>query len=253
MKTRRPPSGRARARHRPEHRSRFRLAVAAGLVLVLASTSCDTSINGQIGPNTPITSGTIGGLGFTVVEGTLFQPDPDGPVFAELQGGVIVFDEPPEGLGMSEPGILQIRTEFALANGGSLEVAAFGPSDDLVDGGLALRLSRSAGNMSYDFRLSGASFASGTFDPPPANPDGAQWLVAEFYAENVPGYGSDRSGITAWNLNDTEPAFNTDLLSCDPGPAMQEVALGEDRVGYRLVAALLISVEVVDPVIGPCG
>ena len=62
----------------------------------------------------PVLAGSIGGVPFTVVSGSVLQPVANGPVYADGAGAEIVLDSSPGALGMSNPRRLHLRTQFAL-------------------------------------------------------------------------------------------------------------------------------------------
>jgi hypothetical protein len=222
----------------------------AALLAAAALAACNDDPSGLT--LRPVTSGTIGGVPFTVTGGTVYQASPGGPLRADEGGGQIVLDESPAELGMSDPDLLHLRTEFAVSNGGSLQIAAFGDDGAEFSTGVWVVLTRDTTALDYEFRLSGALFADSTFTPPPAIPSAEHWLVTEFYADSVPGYPAGQSGITMWELNDLTPGLAEDVLGCDPGPATDPTPLAGDRVGYSLRSVWLLSVEVVDQIVGPC-
>jgi hypothetical protein len=200
----------------------------------------------------PISFGTIGGTSFVVTSGTVYQATTDGPIYADSTGGRITFDQDPAGLGMSDPDRLHLRTELALPNGGSLEIGAFAVSGTLFADALRVVLRRDAGQIEYEFHLGGSLFADSLFVPAPTIPSAVQWVVTEFYAQDVPGYGAGQSGITMWGLDDLTPTAGGDVLGCTAGPAIQGSTLSGDRVGYELRSAWIVSVDVVDEIVGPC-
>jgi hypothetical protein len=222
-----------------------------GLGLALAALgACDRNPNELT--LRPVTAGHIGGHAFTVTGGTVYQAVPDGPVYADASGGQLVFDDTPAGLGMTDPDLIHLRTRFAISEGGSLQISAFGDVASEFATGVWVLLSRVESEISYDFRLSGASFADSAFTPPPPEPGAEHWVATEFYADSVPGYGTGLSGITMWELNDLTAAPNQDVLRCDPGPATDPTPLAGERVGYALQRSWLLAVEVVDQIVGPC-
>lgn len=200
---------------------------------------------------TPVTSGTIWGIGFTVAAGQLFQSIEDGPVYAGVGGATLVLDHDPATLGMTDPNRLQLRSQIALENGGEVQIAAFGTTE-APTGALRVDVGRTDGAITYQAYLSGLLFAEGEFSPPPAVPSAEKWVVTEFYAQGVPAYPGFGSGLTFWNLDDLDPAFAQDVLACDPGPAMQLDAVAGDRIAYVLRSAWLVDLEVVDQFVGPC-
>jgi len=224
--------------------------VSVALLLLLGAAACDRQPVGLV--LLPVVSGTIDGHAFTVTGGTMFQARPDGPLYADASGGRVVFTEDPAGLGMSDPDLLQLRTQFALSDGGSLQVAAFGTAGAEFTSGLWVLLARDGAAINYDFVLGGTSFADSAFFPPPPIPSAELWVVTEFYADSVPGYPAGESGIAMWELEDLTPTFNEDVLRCDPGPATDPTPAPGDRVGYALQSAWVLAVEVVDQVVGPC-
>jgi hypothetical protein len=232
-------------------RARSLRRVVAALLVSAALTACEddpAELTLQ-----PVTSGAIGGVSFTVSGGTVYQASPAGPLYADEAGGQIVLDKDAAGLGMSDAGLLHLRTQLALSEGGSLQIAAFGEAGSELGSGVWVLLTRDGAAIDYEFRLSGALFADSTFTPAPPIPSAEHWIVTEFYADSVPGHGADQSGITMWELNDLTPAFGEDVLRCDPGPATDPTVLTGDRVAYALESSWLLAVEVVDQIVGPCA
>lgn len=215
----------------------------AALVLVSACSDDPTIVY--------VTSGTLGGVAFTVTEGAVVQPQADGPLYADATGAVLVLDEHVGALGMSDPRRLHLRTQFALQQLGSIMIGAFGTSGDPFGPGTDVRLERDGLAIDYRFRVANAVFVDSTFVPRPAAANAEQWIVTEFYAEDVPGYGPG-SGIAMWPLNDLDPTTGEDVLGCAPGPAMHSGTMSGDRVAYRIAAGFLVDIEVVDTIIGPC-
>jgi len=199
-----------------------------------------------------ITSGTVGGVSFTVTGGTIYQAAPGDPIYADSTGGRLVLDENPSGLGMGDPDRLRLQSQFALADGGSIQIAGFGEPGDELGSGLRVLIERNEGSIDYGFWLGGTLFADGSFTPEPSVPSAEQWVVSEFYAQDVPGYGPGQSGITIWGLNELATAPGTDVLGCDPGPAIQPVTLDGDAIGYALEAGWIVAIEVIDEIVGPC-
>lgn len=239
----------SRTRRAPRTTPRIASLVLASTVALGACNSNATDLPTQV------TSGTITGVGFRVISGTVYQLSPDGPIRGDSLGATIVLDQPPAALGMSDPDLLQLRTQFAISNLGSLQIAAFGNEGDEIASGLSVLLDRSGDEISYRFYLSdlgGTPFADSAFAPP-ANAAGELWVTTEFYAQDVPGYGPG-AGITMWPLADQEtpPVFTDDVLGCADGPAVQATTLDGDRVAYVLTSAFVVGIEVVDSIIGPC-
>lgn len=58
----------------------------------------------------PVVAGSIGGVRFTVVSGSVLQPVADGPIFADVAGTEVVLDNNPSALGMSNGKRLHLRT-----------------------------------------------------------------------------------------------------------------------------------------------
>jgi hypothetical protein len=233
-----------------DSRARPLRRVAAALLVCSALAACDDDPAELM--LRPVTSGRIGAVSFTVTGGTVYQATPGGPLYADETGGQIVLDENVAGLGMSDPDLLHLRTQLALSDGGSLQIAAFGdPGSELSSGVWAL-LTRDGAAIDYELRLSGALFADSSFTPAPSVPSAEHWVVTEFYADSVPGYAPGQSGVTMWELNDLTPNVAEDVLACDPGPATDPTTLTGDGVAYALDAAWLLAVEVVDQIVGPC-
>ncbi len=243
-------SRRCRGTRAPRPRWRAAPLTLASLAALGACNSNSTDLPVQV------TSGTITGVPFHVTAGTVYQASPDGPIHADSAGATVVLDESPSALGMTDPESLHLRTHFALSNHGSLQIAAYGPEGDEIDGGLSVLLDRVGGQIGYGFLLSdsgGAPVADSSFDPPPDDASRELWVATEFYAQSVPGYGPG-AGITLWppTLDETAPASGGDVLGCTAGPLMQSTTYGGDRVAYSLHSAFITGVDVVDDVVGPC-
>jgi hypothetical protein len=217
--------------------------VAAIAIAALSACSEDPT-------NVPVTAGTIGGIAFSVTTGAVLQPNADGPLFADGAGAVIVLEPSVGALGMSVPTRLHLRTQFALRDSGSITIGAFGTRSDPFGPGTDVRIERNGLALDYTFRVASAVFVDSTFVPLPAS-NLEQWVVTEFYAQDVPGYGAG-SGVAMWPLNDLDPTLGEDVLGCTPGPAMHTATLGGDRVAYRITSGFLIGLEVVDTIVGPC-
>jgi hypothetical protein len=198
-----------------------------------------------------VLAGSIGGVSFTVVSGSVLQPVPNGPIYADAAGADVVLDSDPGALGMSNPRRLHLRTQFALQHGGTLTIGAFGTSSDPLGPGTAVIIGRDQGEIEYTLYVDSLAFADSSFVPAGVAANAEHSIVTEFYAENVPGYGAG-SGVTMWPLDDLAPAFGADVLGCTDGPAMSAALLTGDRVAYSLTSAFLIEVEVVDTIVGPC-
>jgi hypothetical protein len=223
-----------------EIHARRRVPLSLALLASFAATACDDPADLTLAP---IGSGTISGIPFTVTAGTVLQAEPDGPLYADDSGGTLVLDETPAQLGMTDGDLLQLRTRFALSNGGSIQLAAFGNQASLFSTGLSVVLRRVDVDIDYELRLAGTPFADGAFSPPPT----------VFYADSVPGYGADQWGLATWQLDDLTPGAGEDVLGCDPGPALGAAAPTGDRVGYSFAGGWLLAVEVVDQIVGPCS
>ena len=202
----------------------------------------------------PVTSGTISGIPFTVTDGTVYQAGADGPLRADATGGRIVFDEGPLGLGMSDPDLLHVRTFFAISNGGSLRISAFGDAGAELDTGVSILLGRLPDlGFVYELRFGGALVADSTLDPQPQFAGAEHWVVTELYADSVPGAVAGQAGAALWPINDLTPAPSEDVLGCGSEPATDSSPLAGDAVGYVLDNAWLLGVEVLDQVVGPCS
>jgi len=199
-----------------------------------------------------VTSGTIGGVAFTVISGRVEQPVADGGIAVDAGGAVILLGATPSGLGMSNANHLHLISRFALSHGGSLTAAAFGTAANPIGAGASLTLGRDALEFLYEVRLGGAQLARDFFNTRPLTAGAEHRIVAEFYADDVPAYGTGKSGVTFWPIDDAAPAFGTDVLGCTPGPALGAAALTGDRIAYELRSAFLTAIEVTDVVIGPC-
>lgn len=199
----------------------------------------------------PVTSGTLGGVPFTVVSGEVLQGSPDGPLRADALGAEILLDQTPAALGMSNPNRLHLLTLVALQHGGTLTMGAFGNAPAPFGSGTAVVVGRNGNAIDYAFYLDSAVFADSTFSPGPSMASEEHWIATEFYADSVPGYGAG-SGITMWGLNDVDPALGDDVLGCTDGPAMSPTPLTGNRVAYRLTSGFLLAIQVVDTIVGPC-
>ncbi len=199
----------------------------------------------------PVLSGSIGGVPFTVVSGSVLQPIQDGPIFADAAGAEVVLDSHPGALGMSDPRRLHLRTQFALQHAGTITLGAFGTTSDPFGPGTAVVIGRNQAQFEYAFYVDSLVFADSAFVPAPTAPNVEQWIVTEFYAEDVPGYGAG-SGVAMWPLDDLAPTLGEDVLGCADGPAMSTAVLSGDRVAYSLRAAFIVAVEVLDTIVGPC-
>jgi hypothetical protein len=199
-----------------------------------------------------VSSGTIGGVGFTVQSGQVTQALPDGPIRADAAGAVILLNDTPAGLGMSNPERLHLRTLFALQHGGTVTIGAFGTASEPFASGNAVVIGRNGGTFDYAFYVDSVALSDSTTSfAPPAVAGAEQWIATEFYADSVPGYGAG-SGLTMWPLNDLSPGLGDDVLGCTDGPAMSTVPMTGDRVAYRLTAGFILGVAVNDTIIGPC-
>lgn len=221
---------------------RFLSAVSA----LLAVTACNDDPT-----DVRVTAGTIGGVAFTVTSGAVLQPVMDGPLYADATGAVIVLDADVGALGMSDPTRLHLRTQFALQHLGSIRIGAFGTSSDPFGPGTDVSIERDGLAIDYTFRVDNAVFADSSFFPLPGPSNAEHWIVTEFYAEDVPGYGAG-SGVAMWPLGDLDPSAGEDVLGCAAGPAMHSGTSSGDRVAFRVGAGYLIGIEVVDTIIGPC-
>ena len=199
----------------------------------------------------PVTAGTISGVPFTVTAGAVLQPIADGPFYVDPAGAEIVLDPSVGALGMSDSTRLHLRTQFALQHGGTMTIGAFGTPSDPFGPGTAVIIGRNGTAMDYAFYVDSAVFADSTFVPAPAAAGAEQWIVTEFYAQDVPGYGAG-SGMAMWPLNDLDPALGEDVLGCTLGPAMHTATVSGNRVAYRFASGFLVGVEVVDTIVGPC-
>ena len=234
--------------------ARLRLAVRRSLAALLVSVmlACEEKVNGP--DLTPVTSGTVSGIPFTVSGGTIYQFDEDGPLFADETGGQIVFDGDPATLGMSDPDLLHVRTYFAVSRGGSLQIAAFGDPGSAVATGVSVGLGRATDvGFVYELRIGGALLADSAFATQPPVLSAEQWVVAELYADSVPGSPAGEAGAALWPLNDLTPSPSEDVLGCGLEPATDASPRAGEAVGYALRDAWLLEVEIVDQVVGPCS
>jgi len=200
--------------------------------------------------DTRVNSGTINGVAFTVAGGELHQPAEDGPVYGDVGGALIVLDDTPAALGMTDPARLHLRVTFALRHGGTITIGAFGTAADPLGPGTAVVIGRNDIDLEYAFYVDNAVFADSAFATP-ADASLEQTVVAEFYAANVPGYAAG-SGVAMWPINDLTPSLGEDVLGCSRGPAMSPNVLTGNRVAFGLGSAFILDVEVVDTIVGPC-
>lgn len=230
---------------------RQRRALLAALLVPTLLATCDDEPNSL--ELTPVTSGTISGIPFTVSGGTVYQVGSDGPLYADATGGQIVFDEGPAGLGMSDPDLLHVRTHFALSADGSLQLGAFGDAGSEFDTGVTVALNRVTGaGIVYELRFGGALVADTTLDPQPQFINAEHWVVTELYADSVPGAPAGEAGAALWPINDLTPQASEDVLGCGVDPSTDPNPLTGEAVGYALDDAWLLEVEVVDQIVGPC-
>lgn len=199
----------------------------------------------------PVLSGTIGGVAFTVVSGSVLQPVANGPIYADGAGAEILLDADPAALGMSDSATLHLRTQFALQHAGTITIGAFGTSSDPFGPGTAVVLGRNQLEIDYAFYVDSLLFADSLFVPSVPAVNEEHWIITEFYAADVPGHGAG-SGVAMWPLDDLDPALGEDVLGCTIGPAMSAALLSGDRVAYSLRGGFIIGVEVVDTIVGPC-
>lgn len=216
------------------------------LVIATLSAACREDPTGG-----PVVAGTVAGIPFTVTSGQVTQALPDGPIRADAAGAVILLNDTPAGLGMSDPATLHLLTLFALQHGGTLTIGAFGSASDPFGPGTAVVVGRNGGAIDYAFYVDSAVVADSSFVPLPPVASEQQWVVTEFYADSVPGYATG-SGVTMWPLNDLDPTLGDDVLGCTQGPAMSSTQLTGDRVAFRLTSGFLLAVAAVDTIVGPC-
>jgi hypothetical protein len=221
---------------------------ALGAGALLAALACEDT------PTDVVTSGTIGGIPFTVVSGVVKQAVRDGPLVGEVSdagGALIVLEGDPVALGMTDPDRLHLRTTFALRHGGTITMSAFGTSADPLGSGNAVVIGRNNTRFQYALYVDDVVFADSDFVPNPADPDVEHIVATEFYAQEVPGYGAG-SGLTMFRLDDVTPTREDDVLGCTIGPAVSTRTLAGDRVGFALADAFILGIEVVDTTVGPC-
>jgi hypothetical protein len=201
-----------------------------------------------------VASGTISGIPFTVVSGVVKQATDDGPIVGEVSGSsgaLIVLEGDPVALGMTDPERLHLRTTFALRHGGTITMSGFGTSGDPLGSGNAVVIGRNNLQFEYAFYVDDAFVADSAFVPAPDDPNVEHTVVTEFYAQEVPGYGTG-SGLTMWHLDDLTPSAGEDVLGCSRGPAKSARTLSGDRMAFALADAFILGVEIVDTTVGPC-
>jgi hypothetical protein len=217
--------------------------------LLLAAVLAVTTACQEDPVTTTVNTGTIGGVPFTVFDGMLHQTAEDGPVLGDFTGALLVLDQSPAELGMSDGRRLHLRTTFALRHGGQIVMAAFGPNADPLGPGTGVRMGRNNARFEYVVYVTTTPFLDSLFIPADASIE--HTVVTEFYADSVPGYGAG-SGMAMWPLDDLTPSSGEDVVGCSRGPAMSSVAtLPGDRIAYRLADAFILAVEVVDTIVGP--
>jgi hypothetical protein len=201
--------------------------------------------------STVVNTGTIDGVPFTVFDGVAHQAVEDGAVLGESNGAIIVLNQNPAALGMSDGARLHLRTTFALRHGGRIAIAAFGPASDPFGPGTGVVIGRNDSEFGYAVHVVTDPVLDSLFVPAPADPNAEHTVAIEFYAQDVPGYGTGNA-ITMWPLDDLTPALGEDVIGCSRGPAMSSVStLPGDRIAFALSEAFLLSVEVVDTIVGP--
>jgi hypothetical protein len=229
-------------------RPRRALLLASCVSAIAGAAACEDT------PTDVVSSGTIGGIPFTVISGTVKQAVADGPIVGEVGavgGALILLDGDPVALGMSDPDRLHLRTTFALRHGGTITMSAFGTLADPLGSGNAVVIGRNVAQFDYAFYVGAAVHSDSAFVPAPAEPDVEHTVVTEFYAQDVPGYGAG-SGLAMWPLDDLSPSLGEDVLGCASGPAMTTTLPSGDRMAFALADAFILAVEVVDTTVGPC-
>jgi hypothetical protein len=199
--------------------------------------------------STVVSSGTINGVPFTVREGTLHQAAEGGPVLGDIGGALVVLDQDAAALGMTDGTRLHLRTTFALRHGGTIVIAAFGPASDPLGSGTGIVVGRDASAFEYVVYVEEGIVADSSVTLSDATVE--HTIVTEFYAQDVPGYGAG-SGLAIWPIDDLTPSLGEDVIGCVDGPAMSTNPLTGDRVAFGLEQAFILSVEVVDTIVGPC-
>jgi hypothetical protein len=205
-----------------------------GLVLAGCSSGSDHPGSGGIH------SGTLGGLAFTVLTGTVTQPAPDGPIHAN-SGGLVLFDDPLDGLNSSPYPEVQAGVTFTVSDGGSAIVIVYGSADDNLATGIGLQFSRNATSMdyAYHFGIDGTPEGSGTFTPDPADAAGTLSLVGNFHD----GVDPDVEAISLYHPDKTFFGCSTNGNMTGPNP--NTTGQGT-RVGVGFTDATIESFSVAD-------
>src|SRR5687768_17710476 len=144
------------------------------VVLLLGTACLDDPVD------TRVNAGTIHAVPFTVVSGIVHQDRDDGAILGEATGALIVLDQGPAALGMSDPNRLHLRTTFALRHGGTITIGAFGTAGDALGHGSAVVIGRNNTEFDYAFYVDSAVFADSTFVPAPTDPNVEHTVFTEF-------------------------------------------------------------------------
>jgi hypothetical protein len=194
----------------------------------------------------PVTSGTISGYGFTVVDGILYQDEEDGPVYAPEGRAIILLDDDVTEIEVVESAEVQLRIRYTLSDGGQLDTRVFASAESESTSGLFLNLQRNGSDLEYQMGSGVVSDAEGAFETPPADPDADDWIVAEFYNESTPGWGAV-SGVNLWPINepDPQPCAEEDQAIPIDAPPGSSIVFGLDD-------GILHEITFIDTAVGAC-
>lgn len=210
------------------------LAVVAALLFVLAG--CGSDGGGGLGGG-GITSGTLGGFGFTVVYGDVTQSNDDGPVSTGAGGALILLNDAVDGLYFDPFPDMQVGITFRAQDGGSAMLVVYGQASDDLVGGLGLRYTRVGDSMDYEyhFGIDGVAEGGSTFGTDPADAGAVLSLVGNFEQ----GVSPSTEGIASYHPDETFFGCSTDDGMAGPNPNTTGLW---DRVGIGFLKATILSV-----------
>lgn len=222
------------------------MVFALALVLTIALGACAPSAETSNPPpddppaDTGITSGTIGGLGFTVISGMVFQDLADGPLAAGAGGGTILFDDA-TGILVSDGDNILVQVTARFEIGGTVVGAAHGFDTDSLAAAYAASVTRNSSSFDYELLngLGGTPEFSGTLNPDPLDPTGTVYFSADFDSNNT--------RILVWPMDEQSP--NTCNLAIDTSVSATG---GGTRWGLAFGGAEISNVSVSDGFNGGC-
>ncbi len=138
------------------------------LMLVVLGAGCGSSSSSSGGSDSTvgsgITSGTIGGLAFTVTAGTVTQETDDGPITAGATESTILFDSDLDTLSGATDDAL-FRISVVVSDGGSVDALGFGTTGDSFANALMATMDRSGDDFTWAvyWGAGASSEADGTF------------------------------------------------------------------------------------------